>query len=217
MFEDQFINRLPDDPTIAVIVICKEFLAFHAANETAFLHYKGYIEALGFIQVYAEANNLEMSFPQIDEKREQNIVRIEKFFLETCRTYESKYQQANLEDIKKKFASKLKSETVYTADDNEVITLKRQLITLRNEIEKNSPLDEDYKFRIIRKIDKILSISYKSMADLNPFWGLIGEKGIIAGKLRPEEKKIPELMKLVANTIWKIQLRSENMPANTPR
>jgi hypothetical protein len=217
MFEDQFINRLPEDPIPAVIVICKEFLAFHAANENAFSHYKGYIEALGFIEVYAEANNLEMSFPQIDEKREQNIVKIEKFFMETCRLFERKYQQSNLEDIKKKFASKLKPENVYTADDNEVIMLKKQLIALRNEIERNSPLDEDYKFRIIRKVDKILSISYKSMTDLNPFWGLIGERGIIAGKLGPEEKKIPELINLLVDTIWKIQLRSENMPANTPR
>lgn len=216
MFEDQFINRLPEDPTPAVIVICKEFLAFHAANKNAFSHYKSYIEALGFIEVYAEANNLEMSFPKIDEKREQNIVKIEKFFMETCRTYERKYQQANLDDIKKKFASKLKSENVYTADDNEVIILKKQLIALRNEVEKNSLLDEDYKFRIIRKIDKILSTSYKSMTDLNPFWGLIGEKGIIIGKVGTEKKVIPELINFLADTIWKIQLRSEKMPVNTP-
>lgn len=77
-------------------------------------------------------------------------------------------------------------------------------------------MDEDYKFRIIRKVDKVLSISYKSMTDLNPFWRLIGERGVIAGKLGSNEKKIPELINLLANTIWKIQLRSENMPANTP-
>ena len=180
MFEDQFINRLPENTTAAVIVICKEFLAFHAANKNPFSQYKAYIEAIGFIEVYAEANKLELSFPDIDEKREQNIVKVEKFFIETCRLYERKYQKANLDDIKKKFASKLSAANLYTANDNEVILLKKQLIALRSEIERGATLDEEYRLRIIRKIDKIMSISYKSMDDLNLFWGLISEKGIIS-------------------------------------
>jgi hypothetical protein len=215
MFSEKFINQLPGDVVSAVIVICKNFLSFHNAAENPFLNYKKYIESLGFFEAYAEKNSLDITFPDIDDKREKNIEKIINFFESTSKVYEKKYQQLSLERIKEGYTLKLGSPIQYEFTEGEILKVQKQIALLISLISSIKNIDEQYKKRLLKKLDQLQAFSYKTVYELDQFWGLIGEAGILRGKMGVYSGPLISKIKELAETIWQVQLKSEKLPLKT--
>ncbi len=54
------------------------------------------------------------------------------------------------------------------------------------------------------------------MSDLDRFWGLVGDAGVILGKLGTDAKPFVDRVKEIADSVWRAQSRTEELPSNTP-
>ena len=51
------------------------------------------------------------------------------------------------------------------------------------------------------------------MSDLDRFWGLVGDAGVVVGKLGKDAKPIVDRIQEVAEIIWRTQARAEELPS----
>jgi hypothetical protein len=53
------------------------------------------------------------------------------------------------------------------------------------------------------------------MSDLDRFWGLIGDAGVVLGKLGNDAKPFVDRIKEIADIVWNTQSRAEELPSGT--
>ena len=76
---------------------------------------------------------------------------------------------------------------------------------------------------------KIITVGYKSLplitkytihatqkvSDLDRFWGLIGDAGVVLGKLGNDAKPFVDRIREIADIVWQTQSRAEELPSGT--
>lgn len=86
---------------------------------------------------------------------------------------------------------------------------------IRDLINETKGLQEDHKHRLLARLEKLQSEMHKKVSDLDRFWGLIGDAGVVLGKLGKDAKPIVDRIKEVADIVWQTQSRAEELPSGT--
>lgn len=73
-------------------------------------------------------------------------------------------------------------------------------------------LEDDHKRRLLKRLEKLQSELHKRISDLDRFWGLIGDAGVMLRKLGNDAKPIVDRITELANIIWRAQSRAEGLP-----
>lgn len=86
---------------------------------------------------------------------------------------------------------------------------------IRELIANSNGLEKDHQRRLLSRLEKLQSEMHKKVSDLDRFWGLIGDAGVVLGKLGNDAKPIVDRIKEVADIVWQTQSRSEELPSGT--
>lgn len=57
---------------------------------------------------------------------------------------------------------------------------------------------------------------HKKMSDLDRFWGLVGDAGVVLGKFGDDAKPIIDRIRVIAQIVWRTQARAEELPSDAP-
>lgn len=152
MFQEKFIDELPDDPIEACHKICEEFVLQdnQIPSEREEENYEIYLEAFGVFQAFIEAYQLNYNIPSITIDRKENIARIRKFFSQALKTLEKSVAFLTIEKAKNKFSVKIGRAFSYeftTGDLNRVQTLLNEL---RDHVVGSKLFEDDHKQRILK-------------------------------------------------------------------
>lgn len=69
---------------------------------------------------------------------------------------------------------------------------------------------------ILKRLENLQSELHKRVSDLDRFWGLVGDAGVVLGKLGKDAKPIVDRVREVAEIAWKTQARTEELPSSSP-
>ena len=86
---------------------------------------------------------------------------------------------------------------------------------LRDEIAISELFTAEHKQRLLNKLEKMQSELHKKVSDLDRFWGLIGEAGIVIGKFGNDAKPIVDRIRELADIAWRTQASSEQLPSGS--
>jgi hypothetical protein len=64
-------------------------------------------------------------------------------------------------------------------------------------------------------LERLQTELHKRVSDLDRFWGLIGDAGVVLGKLGSDAKPIVDRIREVADIVWRTQSRAEELPSGT--
>jgi hypothetical protein len=67
---------------------------------------------------------------------------------------------------------------------------------------------------LLSRLEKLQSELHKRVSDLDRFWGLVGDAGVVLGKLGTDAKPIVDRVREIAQITWKTQSRTEELPSN---
>ena len=56
---------------------------------------------------------------------------------------------------------------------------------------------------------------HKRVSDLDRFWGLIGDAGVVLGKFGEDAQPFVERIREIAEIVWRTQSRAEELPSGT--
>lgn len=221
MFDESFITSLPEEPVFAIKKICDNFFEFHTKKmeEPANLKHgcnEEYLQAWAFLQAFAESYCMGMSYPTLGTDDTVNIQKIVNFFRKVSNEYKELSTKITLEQYKKVFKERIGKVFLYEFSDGDIKRIQTLIDELRSLISNTEELASNHKSRLLKKLEKLQSELHKKISDIDRFWGLVGEGGVVLAKLGENAKPIVDRIREIAEIVWRVQTRAEELPSNIP-
>jgi hypothetical protein len=227
MFDEQFVNELPQDGVLAGAAICNAFFEFNNSLESnieKLAKFESYLGALALAEVFISIHNIESpGIPTIRYelgKHIKNIARVVDFFTTwnsllgskiTKRETESAY-----EHIKNRYASILSHVVIYEFSDDDFNRVQKLINKLRDILSKSEDFEAGHRRRLLKRLEKLQAELNKKMSDLDSFWGFFVDAGIALGKFWKEAEPFAEGVKEILQIVCRTQAKAENVEKMLP-
>ncbi|EGR0311413.1 TPA: hypothetical protein ACVU1I_003552 [Vibrio cholerae] len=122
----------------------------------------------------------------------------------------------NIADIRQKYAQRLKSSFAYEFSQGDYDRIQQLINELREHVVQSKVIEEEHKHRLLKRLERLQSELHKRVADLDRFWGLIGDAGVVLGKFGEDVKPLVDNIKEIANITWNTQKKAEELPSEAP-
>ena len=207
MVFDQIFAQIPDEPFEAITEICDRYLQHEGALEGDD-QYQFALKGLAFISAYSEEHGLLLKTPAVQgSPADVDIAR--HFF--TRLLEHQKVKQTDYENFKKSFAKQFGGLFLYEFSDGELERMQALMEEIQDLIGQSDIISKGYQGRLLEKLQKLHFKLYKKVADLDQFWGLAGEGGILMVKFGDGVRPIVERIREMAYIVWRAQIRAESV------
>ena len=225
MLDKQFIEKISSEqrPPLSIKLICDEFERFHKEAQKftnypkvmSIAQHDDYILFLGFAESFCEAYRIKVNPPTMGSDKDRNISSIFGFFRVLEQHNIADLARVQLEMSKSHFAMQLGKAYAYEFTDGDLTRIQSLISELRSLISKNRKLDDDHKRRLLVRLERLQSELHKRVSDLDRFWGLIGDAGVVLGKLGKDAKPIVDRIRELAQIAWRTQSIREGLPSDS--
>lgn len=117
----------------------------------------------------------------------------------------------SIDEIRERFRMHTREEFCYSFTDDEIKYIQSKINTLRDLVSNNSCFTNEHRQRLLKRLERLQQEMHKKVSDLDRFWGLIGDAGVMLGKFGRDAKPLVDTIKDLTDCIWKAQTRSEQI------
>lgn len=219
LFPEKFLASFKDDPiggTIKMIQTVRENIDT-SGGDWLESDYQTYLEVYALINEVVAAKILPISppgFPISGDINEdcRNVNQYIQALEKHCVKEASKMTVASL---RSHFKIAIGAGFAYEFSQGDLDRVQVLINQIRDLINGTEGLQEDHKHRLLARLEKLQSEMHKKVSDLDRFWGLIGDAGVVLGKLGQDAKPIVDRIKEIADIVWQTQSRAEELPSGT--
>lgn len=115
-----------------------------------------------------------------------------------------------------KFEALFSRESLYEFSEGDLERIQILINELRDHISVSEDFDDDHRQRILKRLERLQGELHKRTSDLDRFWGLIGDAGVVLGKFGRDSKPIVDRIKEIAEIVWRTQARGERLSSTVP-
>ena len=219
MFTDNFLENLSNDPRIAGYEVLMQYdkkfatVSFEDESELGLSTY-------ALLEAISEANGINWELPQIkfDEPQSHKDELID--FFHNLKEKLSSYaqigeEQHKLKNYRRDFLTKIKNSFLYEFSDGDLDQIQSKLNSLRDSISESTLFEDKHKQRLLKRLELLQQEMHKKQSDLDRYWGLIGDAGVILGKFGKDAKPFVARIKEITEIVWRTQSRAEELPSDT--
>ncbi len=76
---------------------------------------------------------------------------------------------------------------------------------------RGRPQAPDHPAALLKRLERLQQEMHKKVSDLDRFWGLIGDAGVMLGKFGRDARPLVDTIKELTNCIWRAQTCSEQI------
>ncbi len=221
LFDDGFVEGLPEDVLHAGLAICRAFKEFHELNtpEESEKEYRKYLYAYGLFRSYAALYNQVYDFPELRDAARANISQIIAFF-QTAGTWIEQALHVRdtrgfIQEVERALSVRFKRSLAYCFSTENLDRIKALLVELRELFSNEPRLDPQRKARLLRRLDRIGEDLGPRMADFDLFWGLFVDTGIDFGRSPEDSRAILARVRELFQIVWTSKLTAEGLPHDT--
>lgn len=218
-FTEDFISELAENPAEgarkAIEMVRNNFDPGSGYTDD---DYEKLLECYALIEGLIEAHLLDgTNLPQVNLSLEPALacVQIQTFLSkvdDACRSFTA---VAKFDSLKSKIQLSLNKGFCYEFSQGDLDRIQHLVNDLRKLIADSEALHEEHRGRLLKRLEKMQSELHKKVSDLDRFWGLIGDAGVVVGKLGTDAKPIVDRIKEIADIVWQTQARTEELPSGT--
>lgn len=213
----KFLESLPENPLAGAIKICEEIIRARISGIIdADEKYGNFLELYALFSTYSEIQNIEYSFPVLTEDRNENLNRAHSAAIEINEALKHTLDSFSIEDFKTRFQAELKGGFFYEFSEGDLQRIQTLLDELRTQISGFVGFEEGHRERLLRRLERLQSELHKKTSDLDRFWGLVGDAGVVLGKFGKDAKPLADRIREIAGIVWNTQARKEELPSGTP-
>lgn len=220
MFQIDYFEKLSANLDEAIKQICEDFINFDLGmdSSTEIDFYDNYIEAFAALETYINVNDLsnQYSIPQISKDKKLNIKLIKDFFNKVFNAVDLKVSEEALERYRQKYQLQFGAIFSYNFFEGDLTRIQELINELRDLITKSELFDLNHKERLLNKLESLQKELHKKMSNLDKFWGLIGDAGVVLGKFGTDAKPFVDRIKEITEIVWKAQSCAEKLPNGSP-
>ena len=217
LYDEDFIAALPDDPKVALYEICLKYLS--NINNKGFEH-KHHLEAYVFVEAFIKANEIDIDIPSLPSvsraERQQTIL----VFLSTLRQDLHEYVQSDEEEkilnqLRGEYTTHIGKSFAYEFSDGDLSRIQALINELRDLVSSSNMFDDKHKRRLLNRLENLQQQLHKKQSDLDHYWGLVGDAGVVLGKFGKDAKPFVDRIKEITNIVWRTQSRAEELPSDS--
>lgn len=219
IFSEDFLTDLKNNPlegTIRLTRIAHENLD-PDTQEWQEQDYEVLIEAYALVVEIIESQLLNIEPPSfgITGSMRDDCKRINAYLTEMEKYCVSESSKLKVQSMRSHFKDALGSGFTYEFSQGDLERVQLLINQIRDMISQTKNLEKDHQRRLLNRLEKLQSEIHKKVSDLDRFWGLIGDAGVVLGKLGNDAKPIVDRIKEVAEIVWQTQSRAEELPSGT--
>ncbi|MDP1927746.1 MAG: hypothetical protein Q8K62_04455 [Thiobacillus sp.] len=218
IFTEDFLESLLTDPIRGAAKIL-DIVRFHLSEGEGWgeSDHEALLEAYALVSEMLESNllPLEINLPQLTGNTREDSVATFHFlsqFNELCKAEASILQ---VESLRSRFRVAIGKGFAYEFSQGDLERVQNLINELRDQLSTNISLEHDHKQRLLRRLERLQAELHKKVSDLDRFWGLIGDAGVVLGKLGNDAKPIVDRIREIADIVWQTQSRAEELPSGT--
>ncbi|WP_104039903.1 hypothetical protein [Vibrio hyugaensis] len=221
-FGESFIEKVEDDPILGLHEACSLTLSRLAelenGEEWTEEEHELLWEASAFINILI--NNFDLTIaverPQPTGSLEDNCLSLSDYIQEVQSAVGNQAALLKVETYSNRYKNVFKSTFAYEFSKGDLERVQELINELRAQISTLEDLEPSHQQRLLKRLEKLQSELHKRVSDLDRFWGLIGDAGVVLGKLGTDAKPIVDRIKEIAEIAWNTQSRTEELPSNSP-
>ena len=216
----EILDQVMDDPLAGTIEALTFVLSF-GEGEWEDSDEEIMLEAYALVSSLSETGRISVnaSPPTINSVLKTTCSQLQRFLIEVKNQVEAKLRidtnQRKLDQMKNHFSVTLNNAFGYEFTDGDLKRIQQLLNELREMVSANTELDADHKQRLLKRLEEMQREMHKKVSDLSRIYGLIGDAGVMLGKLGTNAKPLVDRMKELAGIAWTAQARAEELPSGS--
>ncbi len=221
LFDQEFIDLLEANPIEGISLACKKVQdtlePLSNSQDWSEEEHEVLWEGASFINLAINANGLDVDadLPEATESMENNCISLFSYIESVIDSLEVDRLSLKIESYQNRYQSAFKNTFAYEFSQGDLDRIQILLNEIREQITANEQLEDSHKQRLLSKLEKLQSELHKRVSDLDRFWGLVGDAGVVLGKLGSDAKPIVDRLKEIAQITWKTQARTEELPSDS--
>ena len=223
LFDEDFIISIDSNPVGAIVDACN--ITFQRLDEIG--EHQGWdnndqeflLEASALIETIIDSNQLHSNYElplELPGDVQSVCNALNQYIRNVNSEFQSRATELKLESYKNRYKTALKSTFAYEFSQGDLDRVQHLINELRNHISEITNLEPDHKRRLLQRLESLQSELHKRVSDLDRFWGMVGDAGVVLGKLGEDAKPIVDRVKEISEIIWRTQARTEELPSDSP-
>lgn len=216
----EILDKVMDDPLAGTIEALTFVLSFDE-GEWEDRDEEIMLEAYALVSSLSETGRISVNAlpPTINSVLKTTCSQLQRFLVEAKHQVEAKLRidtnQRKLDQMKNHFSITLNNAFGYEFTDGDLKRIQQLLNELRELVSANTELDADHKQRLLKRLEEMQREMHKKVSDLSRFYALVGDAGVMLGKLGTNAKPLVDRMKELAGIAWTAQARAEELPSGS--
>lgn len=221
LFEQEFIDEIEEQPVLGIIRACDIAVDKQQEHDDgqgwSEQEHEVLWEAATFIEMVAIKNgmNLGLDVPNPSVDMATNCQNLMEYIQEVRVSVKAHQTQFRINSFRNRYAAALKAGFAYEFSKGDLDRVQQLINELREQIGSSDSLEDDHRRRLQTRLESLQAEVHKRVTDLDRFWGLVGDAGVVLGKLGKDAKPIVDRVKEIAEIVWRTQARAEELPSGT--
>lgn len=220
LFNEKFIDSIDNNPVEAIVEACKTLEAFllpFQGNKTwSQEEHDAFLEAAALIDIITENYGITCDFlaPEPSTNIQNDCSLFKKYIGNVKGSFLGQATELKIESYKNRFQTALKSSFAYEFSQGDLNRIQVLVNELRTHITESISLEPVHKRRLLKRLEKLQSELHKRVSDLDMFWGMVGDAGVVIGKLGTDAKPIVDRIREISEIVWRTQARTEELSSD---
>jgi len=220
IFSNDFLESIANDPVGSIVDIINTSRSIIDGSGQAWTKEEHDSLFEGFSLLLSVIENFDLSInaepPKLIGTIQSDSHAISEFLTKILEEYQGKAIEYRLKLMKNRFDNVLGQRFVYEFSKGDINRIQELISELREEIATSTLFESNHKERLLKRLERLQSELHKHMSDIDKFWGLVGDAGVVLGKFGNDAKPFVKRIKEIADIIWRTQSRAEELPSGTP-
>jgi hypothetical protein len=209
LFDDDFVVSLSqDDPYDAVLKVVEFYLVANEQGTTI----EDALETRDFLVTLS--NDYGIDLPDSLNSQGKEHAEWNHIFRYIQSDIKLHILNQRSDDNKKRFASLLGHQFHYSLSDADIERIQILINELRHLITNNTRIDEGHRRRLLLRLERLQTELHKRVSDLDRFWGIVADGGVLMRKLGEDAKPIVDRIREIAEIAWRSQADAEQLPSS---
>ena len=215
---DEYIETLPDEPLLALSELAKkvEEIWNTLPQDEEDQEYEFFLGSFALAKVLLNNTSIFIDIPSVTGVPLQASKTIRSFFSNVSSAIQDSIIDLKMAQMESKYSAKFSNNFAYEFSEGDLDKIQSTINDLRDMISTSELFEETHRVRLLARLEKLQSEMHKKMADLDRFWGLIGDAGVAIGKFGKDAQPFVELIRKITDIVWRTQSRAEELPSDTP-
>lgn len=220
MFDSDFLEGIAAAPYAAALKIIDSARSIPSESPDWTLEeHAAHMEAYALISAMIDAELIVLDIfpPEIPTSHwTDDCKEISLYFAKAEELIRTEQAKLTMGSMKAKFAAALKGGFAYEFSQADVNRMQTLINELRTNISASELFSEKHKARLLKRLEGLQAEVHKRVSDLDKFWGMIGDAGVVMGKFGTDAKPFVDRIVELSQIVWNAQKEAEELPSNAP-